>query len=207
MKTSLFITTLVLILGISAEGQTVNGRNVKSLRYRAANGTTGSFWMTSGTNWVEQNSAGTKFYFVEYRSRDDWSVYLKDESRNIFLQLDLWRKKVSLLTGPSKSDLYTISNSYLKNNFSNGAPVNGQTVSKVFFNGGSFKAQGNKWTEEDAYGKVKFTFNQQARDEWSVYLFDPSRNVKIQLDLHRKKIVYSQGNGPKSDLYTITGYK
>lgn len=43
------------------------------------------------------------------------------------------------------------------------------------------------------------------REEWLVYLNDPSRNVQIKLDLYRRKISHGTTGGPLSDLYDITG--
>lgn len=221
MKKKFILASILLIQVLILDNsnllaQTINGRNVKSIKYKEANGATGVFWVSSGTNWVEQNSGGTRYNFREYRARDEWSVYLKDESRNVFIQLDLWRKKVSYIKGSTKQDLYPIYLSFNKNNFTNAgsstsSSINGKNVSMVYFNGGSYKFQGaskgNMWSENGADGKVKFIFNQQMRDEWSVYLYDPKRNVKIQLDLHRKKVIYSVGTGARTDLYSITHFQ
>ncbi|QFS98000.1 Membrane-bound lysozyme-inhibitor of c-type lysozyme [Labrenzia sp. THAF191b] len=83
--------------------------------------------------------------------------------------------------------------------------VNGQNVGVVRHSGGSFTNIGNgQWQEADVYGTVNFHFQEFGRDDWSVYLHDASRNVTLQLDLHRRMILYEQGNGPRSDLYQIT---
>jgi len=86
--------------------------------------------------------------------------------------------------------------------------VNGYSVSVVkFSNTGKFKRIGKgKWAEYGAQGP-RFRFTEKSRDEWSVYLHDASRNVNIQLDLHRKKVVYSVGNGARSDIYNIINAK
>ncbi|MEP2703925.1 MAG: MliC family protein [Roseibium sp.] len=84
--------------------------------------------------------------------------------------------------------------------------VNGFTVGQVLHPGGSFTNVGNgQWQEADAQGRVNFNFREESRDEWSVYLFDASRNVALQLDLHRGQVLYGVGAGPKSVLYPITG--
>lgn len=88
------------------------------------------------------------------------------------------------------------------------APVpsgaNGYNVIQVFHPGGSFLVAGNgQWDEVDSQGQVTFSFQEQARDEWSVYLFDASRNVSLQLDLYRREILYGLGNAPKTRLYGI----
>jgi membrane-bound inhibitor of C-type lysozyme len=83
--------------------------------------------------------------------------------------------------------------------------VNGYNVSQVFHSGGSFsQAGGGQWDELNDQGRVSFRFREQQRDEWSVYLYDASRNVSLQLDLHRRQILYAVGNAPKSPIYAIT---
>ncbi|WP_299814877.1 MliC family protein [uncultured Roseibium sp.] len=83
--------------------------------------------------------------------------------------------------------------------------VNGYNASQVFHSGGSFsQAGGGQWEELNDQGRVAFRFQEQNRDEWSVYLFDASRNVSLQLDLHRKQVLYGIGNQGKTPLYAIT---
>ena len=83
--------------------------------------------------------------------------------------------------------------------------VNGYNVTRADFGGGSFRQTDNgRWTEYDSNGAASFSFEETGRDEWSVYLDDRSRNVQIQLDLHRKWISYGQNGGGKSDLYRIS---
>ncbi len=84
------------------------------------------------------------------------------------------------------------------------AGVNGRNVVRVGFATGSFaQLGGGQWAEYGADGGQRFTFIEQARDDWSVYLKDPSRNMDIQLDLYRKWISWQNG-GTKTDLYEIT---
>lgn len=84
--------------------------------------------------------------------------------------------------------------------------ANGYNVAQVIFDGGMFTWDGaTSWVEGGSDGTPRFQFSEQGRDEWSVYLFDSSRDVKIQLDLHRAKVLYGQGNSEMRDLYTITG--
>ncbi|WP_424983863.1 MliC family protein [Maritalea sp. S77] len=83
--------------------------------------------------------------------------------------------------------------------------VNGYVVSQVNHALGSFANAGNgQWHEIDMQGQVTFQFQEEYRDEWSVYLFDASRNVSIQIDLYRGQISYAVGSDPKTDLYSIT---
>jgi len=62
---------------------------------------------------------------------------------------------------------------------------------------------GKEWYEYDETGRKMFTFEEVARDDWSVYLNDKSRDVQLQIDLHRMWISYGEHNGPRRDLYKI----
>ena len=62
---------------------------------------------------------------------------------------------------------------------------------------------GKEWYEYDESGRKMFTFEEVARDDWSVYLNDKSRDVQLQIDLHRMWISYGEHNGPRRDLYKI----
>ena len=84
-----------------------------------------------------------------------------------------------------------------------GTQVTGQNVSYVAFDRGSFRQQGNRWTEYDANDRPVFTFEETRRDDWSVYLYDRSRDVRLQLDLHRRKIGYAEAGRQMSDIYDI----
>lgn len=86
-----------------------------------------------------------------------------------------------------------------------GSDVNGWNVQNVQVERASFARQADgSWVELDANGRVTFRFVEVQRDEWSVYLNDPSRNVQLQLDLFRRKVSYGTGGGSRSDLYDIT---
>jgi hypothetical protein len=64
------------------------------------------------------------------------------------------------------------------------------------------------WAERTpGSGENRFTFNEVARDDWSVYLRDDSRNVSIQLDLFQRKVYYTEGNGPRQELYAIVAHR
>ncbi|WP_319531623.1 hypothetical protein [uncultured Cohaesibacter sp.] len=72
---------------VLAQNRQVNGRNVVRVEYPG-----GSFIMGSGGNWTERNRDG-QFRFRE-QGRDDWSVYLYDRGRDVYIQLDLHRKEI-----------------------------------------------------------------------------------------------------------------
>jgi PASTA domain-containing protein len=77
--------------------------------------------------------------------------------------------------------------------------VNGFNVVRVKGSGGQLFVQvdGRVWHELRADGRKAFDFRETRRDEWSVYLVDNSRGVNIQIDLHRKEIIYSDSRGKK----------
>jgi hypothetical protein len=71
----------------------------------------------------------------------------------------------------------------------------------VFRNGGQ-----RVWYELDAAGSHRrFQFVEENRDDWSVYLLDEPRNVRLQLDLHRRIVRYRPGSQAWVDLYPICG--
>lgn len=83
--------------------------------------------------------------------------------------------------------------------------VDGFSVDQVFHDLGSFSnAGGGQWEELDATGRVAFRFKEAGRNQSSVFLYDLSRDVSLQLDLARGQVLYGQGSEPKRALYTIT---
>lgn len=62
---------------------------------------------------------------------------------------------------------------------------------------GSFRRTGDRaWTEINAAGQPMFRFVETQRDEWSVYLHDSQRDVRIQLDLYTRRVNYSDKDNP-----------
>jgi Mannan-binding protein len=85
--------------------------------------------------------------------------------------------------------------------------VSGRNVRAVSHSQGSFISLGKgNWKEANDKGETTFNFKETGRDDWSVYLLDSSRNVTLQLDLHRKMVIYSDST-QKFDLYPITASK
>jgi hypothetical protein len=83
--------------------------------------------------------------------------------------------------------------------------VNGYNVTQANYGGGFFRETGKgRWTEYDPDGHASYSFTETGRDEWSVYLDDRSRDVQLQIDIHRNWVTYGTNGGPKSDLYQIT---
>ena len=85
-------------------------------------------------------------------------------------------------------------------------PATGANVRSVTYPQGMYRQTGPRaWGEFDKSGKQTNAFVEDARDEWSVFLFDPARNVRVQIDLYRKKIRYTENGGSYADLYDVTG--
>lgn len=82
--------------------------------------------------------------------------------------------------------------------------TNGQNVNSVTHSRGKFVRTGGRNWQERGNDGARFNFVEQGRDQWSVYLRDQGRGVTIQLDLHRKMIIYSDDSGKRFDLYQIT---
>ena len=56
-----------------------------------------------------------------------------------------------------------------------------------------------KWSENE-----KFSFQETSRDQWSIYLYDESRKVRLQLDLHTRTIYYTDESSERRAQYNIT---
>jgi len=83
--------------------------------------------------------------------------------------------------------------------------TNGRNVNKVTHASGSFNENTpGKWLEM-APNNGRYKFEETNRDDWSVYLFDKSRDISIQLDLHDKKIYIYWERPGRRVLYNITG--
>jgi hypothetical protein len=196
--------------GLTINGSaSVNGTNVVQTDYPG-----GAFRQSGLRQWQETDARGrVRYNFVE-NSRDQWSVYLFDASRNVSVQLDLHRKKISVgLANQPRVDFYNITNAVANSNLpsnnhgqgGNPVTIKGHNVGQVQHLGGIYQhVGGSSWQETTLRGQVTHEFLEQGRDEWSVYLYDRSRNIALQLDLHEKKILIGVGHGPKATLHQIT---
>ena len=87
--------------------------------------------------------------------------------------------------------------------------VNGRSVTAIEFGQGGRKlgelrqSAPRQWVEVNASGAVAFRFDETGRDEWSVYLTDRSRGVSLQIDLHQRKVMYSDKASPPRPLYDV----
>jgi len=84
--------------------------------------------------------------------------------------------------------------------------VDGTNVTRVFHTGGgSFEhLENGRWVEFGDEGTLIHEFNEQRRDASGVWLIDPSRGVRVVIDLRRREISGTPTFGPPRLLYQIT---
>lgn len=130
----------------------------------------------------------------EETHRDQWSVYLKAGEER--LQIDLHRRE---LIYPNRRVSITEFQDKMNGYNAMGAISGNSAGTRI----GQFtEVASNVWKELSDEGNW-YHFRETHRDEWSVYLHDASRNVFIQIDLHRQKIRYRAGNEEYRDLYNV----
>ncbi len=61
----------------------------------------------------------------------------------------------------------------------------------------------HNWVEKSYSNDRTFKFQEVDRDEWSVYLHDPLRNIDIELDLETHAVYYSDKNKKDVEVYKI----
>ena len=83
------------------------------------------------------------------------------------------------------------------------AQITGRNVTFVGFSDGSF-AQNTDGTWKQRTHTDIFDLKETKRDESSVYLFDPSRNTSIQLDISKKEVFTATDNSEKTKLCDVT---
>jgi hypothetical protein len=94
--------------------------------------------------------------------------------------------------------------SWARTSGQSGNEVNGRNVTSVVASTALYVLLPlGRWVETGADGAT-FDFVEDNRDEWSIYLSDASRGVRLQLDLSKKQGFYSEGSSKKRPLYAIT---
>lgn len=167
-----------------AEEAGTNGRNVTAVVAGPSR-----FGLLPYRRWVEGTTDGV-FEFEELY-RDDWSVYLFDRSRSVRLQIDLHRRQVFYADNEDAPELRLLYSVESANN-----EANGLNIARVSVPSGVFLMTGpGSWIERGFDGSV-FNFLEQSRDDGSVYLLDRSRNVRLQMDVRRKQILYADDSAP-----------
>ncbi|MHA6287299.1 hypothetical protein [Maricaulis sp. CAU 1757] len=189
------LAALGVVAGSTGALAQVTGENATFIRFDG-----GSFErINQPRTWQEfgQGNPAPRFTWIETH-RDDWSVYLRDDSRNMQMQIDLHTGWVRLAwPGQPMSDHYRITES--------DARVNGRMAVEVHHDGGVFTMDGNTdWVEINSQGQRTYRFRETHRDQWSVYLRDDSRDMDMQIDLHRNWIRLGWPGHDMADQYRIT---
>ncbi len=87
--------------------------------------------------------------------------------------------------------------------------LNGRTVMSLTlglddsFVGDLYKGKGAFWIEGDAAGKIIHQYTEKKRDEWTIDLVDPSRNIRLQLDLRANTATYLDAGTRRRVIYDI----
>ncbi len=154
-------------------------------------------------SWEGYNRHGQSTYSYQEISRDGFEIKLFNAARNLYFTIDLHSNLISYYEAhsPLETIAYTISVYDIQ---TKGFNVN--TVDILSFSGhylGQYIDIGHgSWAETNAQGQETFAFQELNRAEWTVDLYDASRNVYIHLDLRNNVIRYKDAN-QAFDLYNI----
>jgi len=194
MTMAAFGTTLL------AQEAPANGRNVHLVNYVTSRGQAGCFFQEGRFEWRQDMSTGNKAHYREV-NRDEWSVYLRDESRGMEVQLDLYTRKV--MTTSSLRSRMVMGEIQDASSKSNGRIARTVSFTDSYSNmAGRFTEAGNGvWIEYSPRGERRL--RERGRDDWSVYLMDESRGTELQLDLHTRTVYVSNGRSEHRPLYQI----
>ncbi len=163
----------------------VKGWNANLVAYNG-----GAFVKLNGKKWVENNSDG-RHTFREV-NRDEWSVYLKSNNRDVSIQLDLWTMEVKYSDPNRQFVLYQIKSAKPNR-------INGWMASKVKYSDGFFVQRDYRtWSENN-----HLLFEELRRDEWSIYLKAKNKDYYIQLDLWTKEVKYTSPDHEQITLHKV----
>lgn len=159
----------------------------------------GTFERTWSGDWLEFGDGSNEPRFRwRVTGRDDWSIYFRDDSREMSMQIDMHRDWIRLeWPGHPMADQYRITEADER--------VNGRLVTEVGHNGGSFRmVSPGQWREYNAQGQATYAFRETHRDQWSVYLIDETRDMRMQIDVHRNWVRLEWPGHPMADQYPVT---
>lgn len=219
MKSALLTTWLVtlslLMLSMTAQAQHApgtHGRNVTQITYSNGNQTLGRFEQTGVNQWIEYSDHNnSQFRFIE-RTRDDWSVYLFDGSRDVAIQLDLHRKKVVYRQGNQVAvDIYSINgsrnNEYVKKYDDRHRHTSPPVVATLLRDSVSYTLADNsimvlqrngasRWVEYSPQDNEIYQYDEVGRAGSSIYLHDAANNLQAEIDFNQNIVVFTRAEGP-----------
>lgn len=151
--------------------------------------TNGEFWVNGELLGIGEWVSPTRYVVFVQRWGNRW--WIGDLTSKGMLTTTVLSPNEIQIARPSNLEPYTTPVKHKR--------VKGDNVIKVKFNGGASFVNVNYkvWEERGSDGRKAFNFRETGRDEWSVYLVDDSRGVRIQIDLWQKDIIYSDLRGKK----------
>jgi hypothetical protein len=216
LLTNWLLTLSLLMLCMTAQAQHApgtHGRNVTQIIYSNGSQALGRFEQTGVNQWIEYSDHNnSQFNFIE-RSRDDWSVYLFDASRDVAIQLDLHRKKVIYSQGNLAAvDIYNISgsrnNAYVKNrNDRHRHNTPPPAAVSLLRDSASYTLADNSimvlerrgpsnWIEYSPQDNEIYQYNEVGRSGSSIYLFDAASNIQAEIHFKQNIVVFTRAEGP-----------
>lgn len=174
-----------------------NGRNAGWIDFSNASETVeGTFVQMDGTRW-EERQPGRVTHRFEQTGRDEWSVYLRDASRDVELQLDLYKREVNVEPyGPGRRTIYQV----------RGARVNAYATGIVGYRApkgeaGEFLLEQGQWIRYPDGGKPS-TYEETGRDVWSIYLRDSAGGTGCSSTSTRAWSTWARGSRRSPESWT-----
>lgn len=188
-KSGALVVCAVLSLASCGFSIAVNGYNIGSASYND-----GKIEFVKDLKWAWAREHQPVEY-LNLVGRDEWSVYLCGSSKSHAVQIDFWKKSISL----NDHEFGTITSA-------SAGRINGRNAGSAAFKRGEFQHIAHKewiWLNHKAVKNLHFM--EKGRDEWSVYLEAVDLDLAIQLDYFRKSIRFGGIGHPKTDVFKITG--
>jgi hypothetical protein len=183
----------------SAIAQNATAANVRMVTYAG-----GSFFQSGPASW-RQDENGRTTYFGELArtSRAVW-LFNATTTRSRLVKLDMYQHKV-LEQNAADGLEYTRFDME-----SDSTKINGRIVTSVrclnsrgAVAGGFRQIDTDQWIEFDTNHALSRVLRETNRDDWSVYLLEPSSGLALQLDLHTRKVMASAPDLPRTAVYEI----
>ena len=157
---------------------------------------------TEAHKWTAFDESHNAVMAFTETKRDAAVVYLLREDGMTTLQINLERRMVVVApAGQEPRDLAPVTTA------TSGPLVNGYMLTEAAFAEGKARfvsTDDGLWTEYGGDGEPLAVFKEEGRDDWSVYLFDAGRNLRIQLDVWRRMVGISVDGKPMEDFHPIT---
>ena len=158
----------------------------------AVHSNNGAFVQLSTKTWIENGAPSTRIVYTE-QNRDDSSVYLQAVNQNSTVELNYIDNKAYYTTATGVFEYNIIS--------SDPTNLNGYNTVRVTYDkpagvtskiGGFLQINATQWMEGNDDGR--FYYTETSRTGSSIFLFDNSRSVTIELDMINYRVNYSDLN-------------